>query len=91
MVPLEPTAQPCLASAKATPKSSALVPDFCFFQVAPPLLVAKMVPPEPTAQPRWELAKATASRMPRWPFFCLFQLVPPLLVTRMAPVLMSET
>ena len=39
------------ASTNQTPKSWAVVPEFCAPQVVPPSVVARIVPPSPTAQP----------------------------------------
>ena len=61
------------------------MPELCAFQLAPPLLVARMVPSVPTAQPWLALAKATPKRITFVPELCAFQVAPPLLVARMVP------
>src|SRR4051794_23735088 len=62
MVPAKPTAHPRLVSAKATPASSALVPELCVDHVVPPSRVVTMAPAFPTAHPGMGSGKATSSR-----------------------------
>src|SRR5687767_960866 len=63
MVPPKPTAIPRDASAKATPVSSAVAPEFCNSRDAPPSRRARMVPAEPTAQPWPGSGKATSLKV----------------------------
>ena len=79
--------------AKATERSSALVPLVCVFQVPPPFSVCRIMPvpgrasSTPTAQPHCGVAKATDQRSSRMPLRCGFQLPPPSSVCRMVPPL----
>ena len=60
MVPPSPTAQPCVASAKATLKSAALRPELCALQVAPASVVARMAALPLTTQAWVASLQATA-------------------------------
>ena len=59
MLPASPTAQPWVASGKATPQSVTVIGELCLLQVAPPSVVARIVAPSPTAQPWVASLKAT--------------------------------
>src|SRR5450756_1708599 len=78
MVPSVPTAQPWVASLKATALRYALLPELCGLQVAPPPVVARMTPALPTAQPWVASLKATAPRSALLPELCGLQAPPPL-------------
>src|SRR5450759_2653512 len=85
MVPREPTAQPWVASVKATDMSQCGVPDVWVVQCAPPSVVARMVPREPTAQPWVASVKATEVRLCVVPDVWLVQCAPPSVVAKMVP------
>ncbi len=57
IVPFQPAAQPCAASAKETDCNQLDVFDVCGVHVAPPSTVARMVPALPTTHPWVALAK----------------------------------
>ena len=59
IVPVSPTAQPVLASMKATEFSARAVPEVCAIQVAPPSVVLTIVQDSPTAHPVSASVKAT--------------------------------
>ena len=84
-VPRPPTAQPLAASAKATPYSVCVVPDFWALQEAPPFVVRRIVPPPPTIQPWSASAKATPYSVCVVPDVCAVHFAPPLIVWRIVP------
>lgn len=63
MVPEAPTTQPWVASTKATPNRSWVVPLARVTQVAPPSTVDRIVPASPTTQPRVASTKATPRKV----------------------------
>ena len=86
MVPPAPTAQPSVASAKATAERSGVAGGaVSASQVTPPSVVCRMVPAAPTAQPSVASTKATAVRSCVVPDTSAIQAAPPSPVCRMAP------
>jgi hypothetical protein len=74
------------ASAKATPRNSAVVPLLRGIQVFPPSIVLRIVPPAPTAVPVFALVKKTDRSVFVVPLLWLTQLVPPFVVVRIVPL-----